>query len=374
MVAITSLLLSSVFIFALRGRRRPSVFMASCRLFTSVFLIINFFQTYHTPYYGQVLWNPIHLFTALVSYPLLFAYMFSLMRPQTISLRYWLGCYMPLAALIVLYAVFNVLRGELPVIMDYAQLDELFGEPGLWVRFAGTALFAVEVTAFTILTFRMQRQHERNLSSDFSYTEGSTLGWIRWNAAINFVKGVFTVLIMVVEGPEIKLVTSIIFIIEPILTTIWVLQQKDLYLQPSSGELLSAEELLLASNEASSCQYQQNRQRLKVNLLNLLEQEEIFKDADLSSEKVREMLLTNRTYLSQVINHDLGTNFYTLINTYRLRKAVGIMEDPVYRRMPLKSVADICGFKSLSAFSTIFRQTYGTTPSEWKEKRKSELV
>ncbi len=48
---------------------------------------------------------------------------------------------------------------------------------------------------------------------------------------------------------------------------------------------------------------------LKQNLLKLLENDEIFKDPELNSEKVREMLGTNRTYLSRLINQELNTTF-----------------------------------------------------------------
>lgn len=87
-IAITSLLLSGIFIFAVRGMRRPTVFMSASRFVTSFFLIVNTIQAYNTPAYGQILLNPIHLLTLLATYPLLYAYMFSLMRPQSISLRY----------------------------------------------------------------------------------------------------------------------------------------------------------------------------------------------------------------------------------------------------------------------------------------------
>jgi AraC-like DNA-binding protein len=101
-------------------------------------------------------------------------------------------------------------------------------------------------------------------------------------------------------------------------------------------------------------------------LLALLEKDEIFKDPELNSETVREMLATNRTYLSRVINQDMNTTFYQLINTYRLKKAVEMMKNPMHKDTQLKYIAKICGFKSLGAFSTLFKQAYGKTPTEWK--------
>ena len=36
--------------------------------------------------------------------------------------------------------------------------------------------------------------------------------------------------------------------------------------------------------------------------------------------------------------------------------------------LPLKNLAEICGFKNLGAFSTFFKQVYGKTPTEWRDK------
>ena len=107
---------------------------------------------------------------------------------------------------------------------------------------------------------------------------------------------------------------------------------------------------------------------MKHDLLVLLRKDEIFKDPELNNEKVCEMLGTNRTYLWKVINHDLNTTFYKLINTYRLNKATTMMKDTQHRKMPLKNIAEICGFKSLRAFSVLFKQTYSKTPTEWRKE------
>jgi AraC-like DNA-binding protein len=293
--------------------------------------------------------------------------MFSLMRPESIGRRYWLATYIPLVVFVILHFLLNFIRGSMPVLTNYDLIRENIGEPELWLRFAAAFLFLAEMGIFAVQTFRMQRQHVRNLQSDFSYTEGSTLGWIRWNISIILLKGIIVVLLMLLEGRMIKVFACLIFIIEPILTTIWVVRQKDLYRQPDKNNPVAKEDIF--DNIAGDIELlSEKHKKLKQDLLDLLDRDEIYKDPELNSEKVREMLGTNRTYLSQVINRDLNTTFYQLINTYRLNKAVEMMKDPLHRQMPLKSISEICGFKSLGAFSTFFKQTYGKTPTEWKVK------
>jgi len=80
------------------------------------------------------------------------------------------------------------------------------------------------------------------------------------------------------------------------------------------------------------------------------------------------MLTTNRTYLSQMINQEMNTTFYQLINNFRLNKAVDMMRNPLRRNMALRSISEICGFKSLSAFCIFFKQVHGKTPKEWMKE------
>jgi hypothetical protein len=115
---ITSLLLSGFFIMTVKGNARPMVYMTVYRFAIAIVFIANIFQTYPTPYYGQLLWNPLHLLWALITYPLLFAYMFDLMRPGNIGLRYWLTTLVPVIGLAALHCVFAARNGALPPNMN----------------------------------------------------------------------------------------------------------------------------------------------------------------------------------------------------------------------------------------------------------------
>ena len=365
-ISLSALLLSGIFIVSVRGNARPMIYMSLYRFIIAFITIVNVFQTYGTPYYGQLLWNPLHLLGSLIAYPLLFAYMFDLMRPGSVGRSYWLKAFVPLAVLVLLHYMFVIFRGGLPFFTNYAQVGGYLGEPELWVRFSAAGLFAAQMVIYTALTVEMLRSHTRNLKSNFSYTDkGNTLKWLWWNIGLTLLKGVAVLLMMSVEGYAVAMFCVSIFVIEPVITTVWVLRQKDLYSQPDEKEGDSEKNF----EKKVNCGFdlsQGKRTSLKKDLLELLEKDEIFKDPELSIDKVREMLGTNRTYLSKVINQDMDTSFYQLINTYRVKKVVEMMRDSLYRNMPLKSIAGICGFKSLSAFGTFFKQSYGKTPAEWR--------
>ena len=169
-----------------------------------------------------------------------------------------------------------------------------------------------------------------------------------------------------VEGDIGQLIALFFFPIEPTIITALVVRQKDLYSPPHRVAIAldyPANDKIPEFEHSSK-----KREALKSRLQSLLEKNEIFTNPELNSDKVCAMLATNRTYLSQLINQDMNTTFYQLINTFRLDKATNMMRDPLYRNMSLRSISEICGFKSLSAFSIFFKQVYGKTPTEWMKE------
>jgi len=362
--ATVSVFLSGLFIMTVRGVKRPILFMLLYRLFSTLIMIVNIFQTYQTHYYVQSIWNPLHLLALLLFYPVLFGYMIDFMRPGAIKLRYWLWAYVPLAAFMLLFFGFGIFRGTMPLFTNYAAMRPYLSEPALWVCFTAAAFFLATLSVYTVRTVRLLKEHTRTLEANFSYTKGITLQWMWWNTVLALTKAVLIMLSDCVQGQVFKVLGLFVIFVEAILTTTWVLRQKDLYESipvTEEGQDMSFTED--ANIVISSAKYRV----LKHSLLLLLNKDEIFKDPELNSAKVCLMLGTNRTYLSQVINQEMNTSFYQLINSYRLAKAMEMIKDPLTRRIPLKSISEICGFKSMSAFSSFFKQTHGVTPSEWKK-------
>jgi AraC-like DNA-binding protein len=359
----TVLLLCGLFMLVVRGAKPPTIYMALARLFPCAVSVLNFFQYYNMPFYGTTLLNPLHLLSPLVTIPLQYAYIFSLIRPDNERRRFWFVIFIPPVLFCVLYCILILTKGNMPVIQHYSQLITYIGEPELWLRLAASLAIIAELIVLSVKGFRMQRQHVRNLPVQFSYTEGISLWWIRWVIVMFLIRGCSAMMSMTVEGVAVKQANSIFFIFETVITTTWVLRQKNLY-----GENgLIEKETDAAINHIPFELSSEKNKKLKQDLLDFLEKDEIFKDPELNIEKVRAMLHTNRTYLSQLINHEMGVTFYQLINNCRLNKATAMMRDTQHKTVPLKNIAEICGFKSMSAFSNLFKQSYGKTPTEWRQ-------
>ena len=102
-------------------------------------------------------------------------------------------------------------------------------------------------------------------------------------------------------------------------------------------------------------------------LCRLMEVDEVYRDGNLTRERLAEMLGTNRTYLSQIIAEHTGKGYYQFVNGYRIKEAVRILSGPEGTAYPLKAIAADLGFKSMTTFYKTFQEVVGMTPSAYRD-------
>lgn len=124
-------------------------------------------------------------------------------------------------------------------------------------------------------------------------------------------------------------------------------------------------------HSGSSLSDEKNRQ-IFLEVERLMNEQYIYREKELTRERVAEILQTNRTYLSQVINQQTGLSFTHYINSYRINEAVRILSDPT-NTVPLKNLAFELGFSSINTFYNSFQTIVGMSPSTYRKKA-SELT
>jgi len=106
-------------------------------------------------------------------------------------------------------------------------------------------------------------------------------------------------------------------------------------------------------------------------LIILLEEQKHYLNTSLTSSDLAKLLNTNRTYLSKVIQEKFNTNFYNLINSYRVEEAKKYLAAPEYDKYNLDGIAEMSGFASRNAFGRTFKSLTGETPTEFKNKMRN---
>lgn len=77
--------------------------------------------------------------------------------------------------------------------------------------------------------------------------------------------------------------------------------------------------------------------------------------------------------LSQVINQSMKTNFYKMINAYRIEHAVALINTPT-TNWPLERIAYESGFANRVTFSKAFKEIMACTPSAYKKSQMKQAV
>lgn len=99
----------------------------------------------------------------------------------------------------------------------------------------------------------------------------------------------------------------------------------------------------------------------------LMQTEGVYRQNDLTIERLAERLDTNRTYISRAINQQAGKTFSSYVNSYRIDEAVRRLSD-VDDDTPLKALAQMLGYNHLQTFYASFQSAIGMPPSKYREK------
>ena len=101
-------------------------------------------------------------------------------------------------------------------------------------------------------------------------------------------------------------------------------------------------------------------------LKKLMYEQELYRQSDLSRDKVAQMLSTNRTYLCSVIKSFTGMTFPYYVNSFRINEAVRILSNPE-DNTPIKAIAGNLGYNNLTTFYRLFEAAKGMPPSKYRE-------
>ena len=99
----------------------------------------------------------------------------------------------------------------------------------------------------------------------------------------------------------------------------------------------------------------------------IMREEKIYKDNFITKDKVAEILGTNRTYLSRIINEQSKLSFTHYVNRFRIEEAIRLLSDP-NNETPMKAISAELGFNSISTFYNLFQSSVGMTPSQYRNK------
>lgn len=122
-------------------------------------------------------------------------------------------------------------------------------------------------------------------------------------------------------------------------------------------------------NSACSIDFsEQQRMSLLKKISDVMQNESIISDSSFSLPQLAQLVNSNTTYVSSIINQTYNKNFKAYLNEYRIQIASRrLIEDDM---MTIQAIAESVGFKSIPNFIATFKKYMGMTPSVYKKMTK----
>ena len=237
---------------------------------------------------------------------------------------------------------------------------------------------------YVILSSVVLRKHRISIANQFSYTDKINLDWLQY-----LIYWIGLIWIEVIFGnDDLVFGTTVLFIL---FIGFFGIRQVGIFHSrdnlPSTNQVevkfSTAEEIKNNSgNESNSDnnlalsrqerrKYQKSglsaegSETLHRQLSQLMRDEKLYRNGELSLTELADRLNAQPNYLSQVINEREGKNFYDYINTLRIEEFKRIATSPDSRKYTLLALAQHCGFNSKSSFNRYFKKVMGQSPSEF---------
>lgn len=102
----------------------------------------------------------------------------------------------------------------------------------------------------------------------------------------------------------------------------------------------------------------------------LMKKKRMYRNPELKITDVVDVLGSNRTYVSNAINHGLGMSFSDYINRLRVEEAMAKLA-VMAEGTSIRQVAEEVGFNNDATFYRHFRKITGMTPADWMNRNKS---
>ncbi len=255
------------------------------------------------------------------------------------------------------------------------RVIETDGEGFEWYVYINNGTMIVSGFGYAIWTYILTLKHAKNIRNKFSNIEKKELDWLKYQAialSIIWLTVVFT------DSPEMIFSAVVLFILfigffginqMSIFTSHQHTTPNQIFydVEEEIEEKIDIEDVEKEEIKryAKSGLSTEKSTQIYSELMELMQTEKAYLNNDLSLIELAKTLNIHQNHLSQVINEKEDKNFYTYINSLRIKEFINQAQRPENKKLTLLAIAFQCGFNSKSTFNKHFKLYTGTTPKNY---------
>ena len=223
--------------------------------------------------------------------------------------------------------------------------------------------------AYVLLTFSLLKKHVQKIKKIYSCRDQIDLYWVNylllsvsvlWAISLysKFVSGYFNSL-------HYSNATMTVYFFELIIIMIigyFGFKQGIVFINPANPEKEK-----VSKYKTSGLNSTDAKDFLPV-LLKYMETNKPYLNSQLSISDLAEQLKIPSNHLSQIINEQVGKNFFEFVNSYRVEEVKLLISENHDKKFTLLGIAFDSGFNSKSSFNSIFKKQTGLTPKEYTKE------
>lgn len=282
--------------------------------------------------------------------------------------------FIPFVIFTALYFLF--FQGRL--VFDSPMLVERDGF--LVARIIYSFSFVASVVYYSLATLYLLKRYQKNISDRFSFhSKEIQLGWVFFLAvffavthAMFVLLGIYNVFIEE-QYFNIYLISDICLTVLAFSVSYFGIKQPYLFKVPEDAkgkkidveEIEIEEEIVKEKSKTSSLPSEVKESHIE-KLYKHMETERPYLNPELTVQDLSKQLNIPRHHLTEILNNDIGKNFFNFINEYRVKEVQKRLLDSKYEHLTIVAIAFESGFNSKSTFNSIFKQYTDQTPTQWR--------
>lgn len=260
--------------------------------------------------------------------------------------------------------------------------DETFLTPDqyLWVRMAFAIVFFTSVIVYTVLTFAKLIMFRRTIEAQFSYKNRRLqLFWVNFIAILFTLSGLVVIVagaynaIMFERIVDTALLSHIGLTSMAYAISYFGLRQPSLFrveysVAKNEKEANTDKKQEAPGEKEVKQRFSEEEAKLLVErLLVHMGEERSYLNPELTLGELSAQVNLAKHELTELLNVNMGKNFFTFVNEFRLKAVVRRLANSDYDHLTIMAIANDCGFNSKSTFNSLFKQEFNHTPSEYKK-------
>ena len=308
-----------------------------------------------------LIWEiPILSSSFLLFNPAFFLYVKSLTRPnfklKTIQLLH--------------LSPFIIFEGTAYILEQKYTLQHFFEtDSSQWFRFLFSIASVASWIVYNYLSSIMVFRHRKKLENEFStIINSNNLKWLIFLIVFyNLYCGFSLIMgIISVSVPEAGL-SQYIYNYSALLILIYVLGfyglRQERIFENSSEK--STEKIKYSKSVLSKTR----KQEIKDLIINHIEDSKAYLNSDINMNLLSASIDIPKHQITEVLNTEIGKNFFTFINEYRVDAVKNLLDKPDIN-YSIEGIGYDCGFSSKSSFFTVFKSISGMTPTEYRNRNR----